>query len=140
MFTYFLWFQIETSNEGGNMAQIEAAMDAIKQWIHESTFTSVGRDDSNLKLHVDAVNGVELVTGYGNRNHVASTENELMQLIQLIADKAPYSYGMLYTRNEEGPEPRTWKVTLLKKGTISHRNDTFFSPTIPEIEDDVVLD
>ena len=59
-------------------------------------------------------------------------------LLDLVSQRLPGSWGILYERDDEmpvPPGPNAFRVTVFGRGRTSKRLDPFLSPCIPIIED-----
>lgn len=73
-------------------------------------------------------------------NHKSFEAGEIIELFQFIADQAPGSYGLLYTRDDEDIEgyDNEFKVYVLARGTLRRQEDVWLSPFVPVVEDDIL--
>jgi Immunity protein 7 len=75
----------------------------------------------------------------GTVNHRRREEGGRLDLfLAIIARKFPGSWGLIYERDDEMPEPpgpNAFRVRVLARGTIAEHLDPFLSPCNPVIED-----
>lgn len=72
----------------------------------------------------------------GYSNHRAQEWHDIMAFFQLLAEKAPGSYGILSCRDDEDESKNNaFRVFLLKKGRLTETADYYLSPCIPVIEE-----
>jgi hypothetical protein len=88
-----------------------------------------------LKLY--SVNGVYHLAVGGFLNRRTSEAEEIFFLYKFIAEQAPGSYGLLYTKDDEDIEgyDNEFRVLVLARGEVRQLNDAFLSPFVPMIED-----
>ncbi|HJL16286.1 MAG TPA: Imm7 family immunity protein [Sandaracinaceae bacterium LLY-WYZ-13_1] len=61
-----------------------------------------------------------------------------VELLRLIGEEAPGSYGILYARDYEDPDPEAanaFRVYALRRGVLEEETDPFLSPFVPRCED-----
>jgi len=96
-------------------------------------------------------NGMPMVWLQGHPNHCLGLDADLVALYRRIGDVAPGSYGLLYMRDDEAGSnygsldgasipvdpilAHTWRLFVLKRGQVEEREDPFFSPHVPTVED-----
>lgn len=71
------------------------------------------------------------------KNRIQKRAEEIINLYQFIADQAPGSYGLLYTRDDEDIEgyDNEFRVFVLARGIIQQKEDVLLSPFVPIVED-----
>jgi len=110
-------------------------MHEFHAWIGLSEST----EESDLGGLQDAV--VELqyfVTAEGMVNRRREEGERLDLFLAIIARKLPGSWGLIYERDDEMPDPpgpNAFRVRVLARGRIVERPDPFLSPCNPVIED-----
>jgi Immunity protein 7 len=126
------WFGLaETPNEADNGA-LQAKVDEIKRVIDENHWTTT------VAASIHALNGQHWLglTAFANRRREEAAWID--ELMRLIGDILPGSWGILYERDDEmpvPPGPNAFRVTVLARGIASRHLDPFLSPSIPIIED-----
>jgi Immunity protein 7 len=109
-----------------------AAFAQIREWL--KTVPNYGSCVGEWRV----LNGKDMVflQGYPNRPRGIDKEkldNALVDLFERIAALAPGSYGLLYALNDDvDPNFQVW---MLRKGKVERRDDPFFSPFVPTVED-----
>ena len=106
------------------LAEVERIV-ADSVW-HDATFA------------VKCLNGSYFFTATGLVNRRRAEGERLDLLLSVIAEKLPGSWGLVYERDDEMPEPHgpnAFRVRVLARGLITERVDHFLSPCMPVIED-----
>lgn len=89
--------------------------------------------------HLVVDNGETQIYLGGMRNHRSGPGEEVLETFGRIAEIAPGSYGLLHVWDDEDPEGRRneFQVFVMRRGTVTRHTDTFLSPRIPMVEDEV---
>jgi hypothetical protein len=126
------WFGLaESTDEDDDLGQLADTVRHIEELIASSTL-------SNVVAQVQMLNGQYflLITGFPNRRRGDAVLID--DIIELVRQRLPGSWGLLYERDDEmegPPGPNAFRVTVLARGTLSRRLDPFLSPCAPTIED-----
>lgn len=62
-----------------------------------------------------------------------------LALLRLIGEEAPGSYGLLWARDYDDPDPErenAFRVYTLRRGVVEEQADPFLSPFVPRCEDE----
>jgi len=125
------WFGLAESAEEsdtGTLAQGVAELtERVEQLSWATGAASVRRFNGEHYLNVD---------GLVNRRR--DEAEELDQLLLYVGQRFPGSYGLLYERAADMPEPPgqgAFRVRVMTRGTLEFREDPFLSPIRPVIED-----
>ena len=83
------------------------------------------------------INGEHLAWFTGCSNHRSPESENLLNIFQLISDKAPGSFGILYIWDTEESEDLSneFQVWRLARGKLELLKDQYLSPCVPTIED-----
>ncbi len=79
------------------------------------------------------LNGSYVVVATGMANRVRDEGAFLDDLLTLIAEVLPASYGIVHERSDE--TGNAFRVRVMARGQITERTDPFLSPANPVIED-----
>lgn len=131
MYEFHGWATIHETTAEANAGSLELIIKNIQSFISELDWSS-----GLLELYPANGNCYLSVGGFLNRK--TSEAEEIIKLYQFIADQAPGSYGLLYTRDDEDIEgyDNQFRVFVLARGNIQLKEDVFLSPFVPVVEDD----
>lgn len=131
MYEFHGWATIHETTVDADAGNVELIVKNIQKFISELNWCSSGL------LKVYPANGVYHLSVGGYLNRKTSEAEEIIKLYQFIADQAPGSYGLLYTRNDEDIEGynNEFRVFVLARGSIQQQEDAFLSPFVPVVED-----
>lgn len=131
MYEFHGWATIHETTAEADAGSLELIIKNIQSFISELNWSS-----GLLKLYPANGNYYLSVGGFLNRK--TSEAEEIIKLYQFIADQAPGSYGLLYTRDDEDIEgyDNQFRVFVLARGNIQLKEDVFLSPFVPVVEDD----
>lgn len=104
----------------------DPAIGNIREWLATLEWGSCVVDLRTL-------NGQDMLFLEGYPNHARGIDIGIITLYKRIGAAAPGSYGLLYERNED--TSGEFSVWVLRRGTLSKREDPFFAPFIPTVED-----
>ncbi|MCL2013239.1 MAG: immunity 7 family protein [Cystobacterineae bacterium] len=73
------------------------------------------------------------------KNRITQEVEEALSLFKCIAEKAKGSYGLLYFHDDEDVSGKDnfFQVYVLARGAIKTMTDTFLSPLVPVVEEQV---
>jgi hypothetical protein len=138
MYEFYGWASIRESvrevDEGNLDTIVEKIQAYIDQLAPRHTLVSY---HTRLELF-QGNSSVRCFTMSGQKNHKSAVIPDIFEIYELIAKLAPGSYGILYIRDDE--DAHYWndfQVYVLMRGKLTQRQDPFFSPIIPTIEDEV---
>jgi hypothetical protein len=104
----------------------------------------------DLRLRIDAVNwstlttSLKMINGFWFLNITCCANRRrgeaeyIDNLIIWAAQRLPGSWGLVYDRDDEMPEPygpNRFRVRVIARGTVTESQDSYLSPTRPIIED-----
>ncbi|MFW5438239.1 Imm7 family immunity protein [Paenibacillus apiarius] len=89
-------------------------------------------------VNIYPANGMYHLSLGGYLNRKSAEADEIIKLYRLIAEQAPGSYGVLYTRDDEDTDgfENEFRVLVLVRGILQEKKDTLLSPFIPIVEDE----
>jgi immunity protein 7 of polymorphic toxin system len=127
------WIVLRDSSEESDDARQEALTREVASLI--ATFRwAFGSID--LRLH----NGEAFVTVANLTNHRGAEAEDLGRLLRLIGELGQGSFGVIHEWDDESrswPGPQAFRVHVITRGTVTVREDPFFSPIAPTIEGSV---
>lgn len=104
---------------------IQAAIDRVPEW-------------PSARYRVDQLNGHFYLTMHGLLNRRTAEAEFMESLLVLVGQRLPGSWGMVYERSDEMPEPTgpsRFRVRVMTRGSLREHVDPFLSPVRPVIED-----
>ena len=99
---------------------------------------AAGSKRHDAVFEVRNLNGQYFATADGMVNRRREEGERLDLFLTIIARKLPGSWGLIYERDDEMPDPpgsNGIRVRVLARGRIAERPDPFLSPCNPVIED-----
>lgn len=91
-------------------------------------------DADNRILGMKVVNGSHMAWFAGLTNHRSADIEEVFDLLDFVARRAPGSFGLLYLWDDAEHE-NEFRVWRLAKGKLTEHRDELLSPCIPTIEE-----
>ncbi|WP_433005804.1 Imm7 family immunity protein [Kribbella sp. CA-294648] len=94
-------------------------------------------DGTNIQVTWPAPNYARFLTIAGNANHLRTHSADVHGLLQLVGERLPGSWGLLYEQDDERtepPGPDAYRVTRMIRGRLQEQMDPFFSPIVPVVE------
>ena len=89
-------------------------------------------------FEINNLNGQYFFRADGMVNRRRAEGKHLDDILTMIAHELPGSWGLVYERDDEMPDPpgvNAFRVRKVARGMISEEVDTFLSPCNPVIED-----
>ncbi|MNW38463.1 hypothetical protein D3C74_155290 [compost metagenome] len=131
MFEFHGWITIHESISEVDAGNLDSIIKNIEKFISDLDWNS-----GILKVY--PTNGEYHLSAGGFMNRKAAEAEEVIKLYQFIAEQAPGSYGLLYTRDDEDIEgyDNEFKVLVLARGSIQRKKDVLLSPFVPVVQDD----
>jgi hypothetical protein len=126
------WVGLAESPGEGDEGSLEGKVNEISDLVRRH------RWPTTVAVSVHALNGqywIALTVFVNRRREEAAWIDDLLEL---VGQRLPGSWGLLYERDDEmpvPPGPNAFRVTVLARGRASHRLDPFLSPCNPVIED-----
>jgi hypothetical protein len=125
------WCGLGESPEDIDDGGLDAAVAELRQRIEAVNWSS-------LVMDLRRVNGFWFLNLTCVTNRRRGEANFMDELIAWIAARLPGSWGLVYDRDDEMPEPHgpnRFRVRVIARGAIDERLDQFLSPARPVIED-----
>lgn len=83
-------------------------------------------------------NGMWLLSLAGYQNRPRGSDRDVEELLRLVGELLPGSYGILYESDDErveAPGTNAFRVRVMARGELTEREDPFLSPIEPTIDD-----
>lgn len=131
MYEFHGWFALAESTEESDTGTRAEGVADLEQRI-------AGIDWATGAVGLGALNGEYYLRVDGLMNRMRDEAEDLDALLLWIAERFPGSYGILYERSDEMPNPPgsgAFRVRRLARGRIDIAADPFLSPVNPVIED-----
>ncbi|MFN8191857.1 MAG: Imm7 family immunity protein [Nocardioidaceae bacterium] len=132
MFEYHGWARVRDFLDTDH----SEAADGLTRAAHDVVLAALSRVTNDFQsTDLRVVNGSCHVWLAGLRNH---RNDAVVDAFREIAVAAPLSYGLLSVYDDESVEdPNRWVTWVMKRGSVTPRPDTFLSPHVGEVEDDL---
>lgn len=131
MHEFHAWFGLAQSPDEDDEAALSRAIDELGRLVESPQW-----HDAVFELR--QLNGRYFLTATGLVNRRRAEGERLDRLVEFVADRLPGSWGMVYERDDEMPDPpgpNGFRVRVLARGGVVERVDPFLSPCRPVIED-----
>lgn len=131
MHEFHAWIGLSESTEESDLGGLPDAVDELQELAADSKWHDAVFEVRNL-------NGQYFLTADGMVNRRREEGERLDLFLAIIARKLPGSWGLIYERDDEMPDPpgsNAFRVRVLARGRIVERPDPFLSPCNPVIED-----
>lgn len=126
------WFELVSSRDP------DAAGDEESAIIEELRQRCGAFEGTNIEVRWPQLNYAYFLTVTGNANHLRTHNADVHELLRLVRERLPASWGLLYERDDErreAPGPDSYRVTVMTPGEgLRERVDPFFSPYVPLLE------
>jgi Immunity protein 7 len=127
MYEFHGWITLRMSRAPDDETDSAAAFAQIRAWL--KTVPNFGSCVGEWRV----LNGNDMVFLQGFPNRPRGIDSALVDLFERVAAVAPGSYGLLYALNDDvHPDFQVW---VLRSGKVERRDDPFFSPFVPTVED-----
>ncbi len=131
MHEFHAWIGLAESTEEVDAGQLQEKVAELQDLVADSSW-----HDAVFELRALNEQYFLNVTGFVNRQR---QEGERLDLfLAIIARRLPGSWGLIYDRDDEMPNPpgpNGFRVRVLARGKLTERQDPFLSPCNPVIED-----
>jgi hypothetical protein len=128
MYEFHGWFGLAESTEESDAGRLDALVDELRDRL-------AGLGWSTASARLEVLNGQPYLSLNGLVNRIRDEAADVDRLLGWVAGHLPGSYGLLYERADELPDPGSFRVRVLARGGLVERPDPFLSPTRPTIED-----
>ena len=130
MHEFHAWVGLSESTEESDLGGLQSAVVELQELTAESQWHDAVFEVKNL-------NGQYFFTADGMVNRRREEGERLDLFLAIIAHKLPGSWGLVYDRDDEMPDPpgaNAFRVRVLARGQVAERPDPFLSPCNPVIE------
>ncbi|MCP4526171.1 MAG: hypothetical protein GY833_09705 [Aestuariibacter sp.] len=123
MIEYYGWVNIRDNAYESDSSDLYQIVEDIKSLTEEIEF------DGRI-LQLKWMNGNCILCAAGSTNHRTKSVTDVIKLVEIIAQRAPGSYGVLYVYDDEDKEGTNdeFQVFRIAKGKCSVEQDKLFSP------------
>jgi hypothetical protein len=131
MHEFHAWIGLSESTEESDQGHLRQVVDELREMVADSKWHDAIFELRNL-------NGQYFLTADGYVNRRREEGERLDLFLEIIARKLPGSWGLIYERDDEMPDPpgpNAFRVRMLARGKIGECRDPFLSPCNPVIED-----
>lgn len=131
MHEFHAWIGLAESTEESDLGGLAEAVGELEELAADSKWHDADFEVRNL-------NGQYFVTADGMVNRRREEGERLDLFLAVIARRLPGSWGLIYERDDEMPDPpgpNAFRVRVLARGRVVERTDPFLSPVHPVIED-----
>ncbi|MGQ0840007.1 Imm7 family immunity protein [Actinokineospora sp.] len=127
------WFGLSETTEEADIGGLQNVVNEIRQLLTPHELAPM-----SMSWSLEPLNGQYFLIVTGNPNRRRTELALLDRALELIRDRLPGSWGLLYERDDElpvPPGPNSYQVRVLARGQFSVHLDPFLSPCNPTIED-----
>jgi immunity protein 7 of polymorphic toxin system len=131
MHEFHAWIGLSESPEENDLGGLQQIVDELQRLVAASNWP-----DAVFELR--SLNGQNFLIATGMVNRRRAEGEQLDLLISVVTRKLPGSWGLIYERDDEMPNPpgpNAYRVRVIARGQIWDRLDPFLSPCNPVIED-----
>lgn len=131
MHEFHAWIGLSESTEESDIGGLSQAIDELQKMVDVSEWHDAVFELKNL-------NGQHFLTADGYINRYREEGARLDELLELVARRLPGSWGLIYDRSDEMPDPpgrNAFRVRVVARGSVTEHPDSFLSPCNPVIED-----
>ena len=131
MHEFHAWIGLAESAEEVDAGQLQEKVAELQELVADSNW-----HDAVFELRALNEQYFLNVTGFVNRQRQEGDRLDLF--LAIIARRLPGSWGLIYDRDDEMPNPpgpNAFRVRVMARGKLTERQDPFLSPCNPVIED-----
>lgn len=131
MHEFHAWIGLSESTEESDCGNLEQVVKDLQELAADSDWHDAAFELRNL-------NGQYFFTADGFVNRRREEGDRLDLFIDIIARRLPGSWGLIYERDDEMPDPpgsNAFRVRVVARGSVTEHSDPFLSPCNPIIED-----
>jgi hypothetical protein len=131
MHEFHAWIGLAESTVEDDDSALRSAVNEIERLVAEPVWPAARFEVLNL-------NGRYFFSASGYVNRRRGEGGFLDELLGMIVALLPASWGLVYDRDDEMPEPvgpNRFRVRIVARGVITEAADPFLSPCRPVIED-----
>lgn len=131
MYEFHAWVGLSDSTDEDDRERVGVVVERMRNLIRGSSWP-------DATFRIDSMNGQFFLVADGLLNRYRDEGRMLDQLLLIVVEDLPGSWGIVYERDDEmpvPPGPNAYRVRVLSRGRMEVRLDPFLSPCIPTIED-----
>jgi immunity protein 7 of polymorphic toxin system len=131
MYEFHGWFGLAESAEESDTGTLAQGVADLTERVNQIRWATAAAT-------VRMFNGEHFLNVDGLVNRRRDEAEELDALLEYVGQRFPGSYGLLYERAADMPEPPgqgAFRVRVMTRGRLAYRGDPFLSPIHPVIED-----
>ncbi len=135
MHEFHLWVGLSDSPEETDDEAVARVVEQV-----QARITAAAAQTGSAHFDVSRLNGQWFLTatGWVNRRTGRAESALLDEIVDAVARQLPGSWGLVYERDDEMPEPvgpNAFRVRRIARGAVTDIADPFLSPCAPSIED-----
>ena len=134
MYEIYGWVQLSPINVDDTCdLDLQTRITHVKQLCEDAQW---GRN----RIEVLELNGFSTLVVCANPNRKRFEAESLQVILHTVVTELPHAYGVVYEYVEQdgdGFGAGSYRVNVIRRGTIEVRQDPFLSPKIPIVEDQV---
>jgi Immunity protein 7 len=131
MHEFHAWIGLAESAEESDLGQLKEKVIELRDLVADSSW-------HDAVFEVKGLNGGYFFSATGLINRRREEGDRLELFLAIIARRLPGSFGLVYERDDEMPNPpgpNAFRVRVMARGKLTERQDPFLSPCNPVIED-----
>ena len=128
MYEFHGWIGLAESTEEADAGHLDPLLDGLRALL-------AGIDWSTATVRLSMLNGQPFLNLDGLVNRRRDEAGDVERIFGYVSEHLPGSYGLLYERADDLPDPGAFRVRVLAWGALVEREDPFLSPIQPTIED-----
>jgi hypothetical protein len=131
MHEFHAWITLRDSTVEEDKREIARVVEELKSAIASANWPTA-------RYQVQTFNGLFFLNADGFSNRRRYEAEFLDDLLHLVCQKLPGSYGLIYEGDDERQVPpggNSFLVRVMARGKLTDQNDPFLSPINPIIED-----
>jgi hypothetical protein len=131
MHEFHAWIGLSESTEESDLGGLQQAVGELQEVAADSKWHDAIFEVKNL-------NGQYFLMAAGMVNRCREEGERLDLFLAIVARKLPGSWGLIYERDDEMPDPpgpNAFRVRVMARGKVIEHPDPFLSPCNPVIED-----
>jgi hypothetical protein len=131
MYEFHGWIGLAESTEEADAGNLDTILRDLRALVERMDWQAGSVD-------LAIFNGGHFLRMDGLINRRRDEAREVTAIFEYVAEYLPGSWGLLYERSADMPEPpgqNAFRVGVLARGKLEYRLDPFLSPCRPVIED-----
>ena len=131
MYEFHAWIGLSDSPFEQDQEAVEKVVPELERLIAESIWPAA-------RYRIELLNGQYFLLMDGCPPRRRAEVDRMEELIQVVLQRLPGSWGLIYERADEMEPPtgpNAFRVRVIARGRMSEHSDPFLSPVNPVIED-----